>query len=478
MRDSLRRGAGLCLLLLCLCLLLPAGLAAPAETGLEVRFLDVGEGDAALVTCGGKSMLIDGGPAEASQLVYSVLRDAGVSRLDLMVCTHPHLDHIGGLAAAANACRVGTFLCPLGPDDPRAPESRSFRAVLKKCPLTVPKTGDVYPLGGARVTVLYADASAPDLNDCSLILRVDYGGTSFLFMGDAEAGEERALLASGAELRADVLKAAHHGSGTSTGEAFLRRVRPRYAVISAGAGNDYGHPSDRVLARLGRIGAEVFRTDTMGMLLCRSDGASVTFSREGVRLRRSLPPKLLLLLYLIVINALGFAAGLMERGLRVPSKRVSRLQAALSLLGGAPGTAVSVLCFPKNRRESAETRLTNHIFLMCLTVIYTLIVLYLSGLHRRGFSWALLAVFRGRRLLQAALAALNLLTLLLFCGVLRVKGTSAEGRHLRLTLAFLGGAAGAWIGAKLAGDKRPWVTKGLPMILLTHAAVLLFLANV
>ena len=203
--------------------------APPAEGGsLQVHFIDVGQADAALVICDGHYMLIDGGNAEDSDLVYSYLERHGAKNLDYMVASHAHEDHIGGLSGALNYAKVDTALCPV-----TEYSSKVFQNMVKYLEqqgksLTVPAPGDKFDLGSARVEILGPVQEYDDTNNTSIVLRIDYGETSFLFTGDMETGAEKDLLESGADVRATVLKAGHHGSDTSTGYQFLREVSPRY----------------------------------------------------------------------------------------------------------------------------------------------------------------------------------------------------------------------------------------------------------
>lgn len=257
--------------------------AAPSPAaggGLEVHFIDVGQADAALVICDGHYMLIDGGNAEDSGLVYAYLEEHGAKHLDCMVATHAHEDHVGGLSGALNYASVGTALCPV-----RSYDSKSFQNMVKYLEkqgksITVPRPGDSFDLGSARVEILGPVQEYDDANNTSIVLRIDCGETSFLFTGDMETGAEADLLDSGADVRATVLKVGHHGSDTSTSYRFLREIMPEYAVISVGEGNKYGHPSEEVLSRFRDAGAQVYRTDIQGHIVAKSDGKTVTFTTE------------------------------------------------------------------------------------------------------------------------------------------------------------------------------------------------------
>ncbi len=253
----------------------------PDEGGsFQVHFIDVGQADAALVICDGHAMLIDGGNAEDSDLVYSYLERHGVKHLDYMVASHAHEDHIGGLSGALNYATVGTAFCPV-----TEYSSKVFQSMVKYLDdqekvLTVPEPGDRFTLGSAWVEILGPVKEYDDTNDTSIVLRIDYGETSFLFTGDMETGAEQDLMESGADVRATVLKAGHHGSDTSTSYQFLREVMPKYTVISVGEGNSYGHPSEEVLSRFRDAGTEVYRTDMQGHIIAVSDGKTVAFHTE------------------------------------------------------------------------------------------------------------------------------------------------------------------------------------------------------
>lgn len=250
-----------------------------AQAGtLTVTWLDVGQGDAAVIQCGGQSMLIDGGKPEKSSYIYAWLQQHGLSYLDVIVATHVDADHIGGLSGALNYASVGTAYCPETTGTTETFQSFVKYLAQRGKQITVPTAGETFALGGAQIQILGPLHRAEDSNDNSIVLKVSFGATSFLFTGDAERAEEQDLLNSGVNLQSTVLKVGHHGSDTSTSYPFLRAVAPQYAVISVGAGNSYGHPTEAVLSRLRDAGVTTFRTDMQGEITAVSDGQTINFS--------------------------------------------------------------------------------------------------------------------------------------------------------------------------------------------------------
>lgn len=254
---------------------------AAAAADLTVDVIDVGQGDAILIREGGKAVLIDGGDVTAGDQLVKDLAALRVDHLDLVVATHPHADHIGGLPGVLRTFPVGRYM------DNGLPHTTAAYAKLMALvdehaiPYQAAKRGAKIKLSpDATFTVLFPDGvpltgTRSDLNANSVVLRLDHGENSFLFVGDAEADTERALVDDGID-PVDVLKVAHHGSEHSSTAAFLDAVAPRIAVISVGEGNKYGHPDDATLTALEARHVEVYRTDRDGTVRLLSDAHTIT----------------------------------------------------------------------------------------------------------------------------------------------------------------------------------------------------------
>lgn len=247
----------------------------------EVNYIDVGQADSALVICDGKAMMIDGGNVADSQLIASYLKDKDIDELEYVVCTHAHEDHVGGLAAALSVVDAEHIYAPKKEADTKAYKNFVKKVQEQNAEIEHPKTGDYVSLGSSTVEFLAPiDEKGKDTNNTSIVLKITYGDTSFLFTGDAEREEEEEILASGADLKSTVLKTGHHGSNTSTSYPFLREVMPQYAIISCGKDNSYGHPHEETLSKFSDAGVEVLRTDESGHIVIKSDGKTLTFVTE------------------------------------------------------------------------------------------------------------------------------------------------------------------------------------------------------
>jgi competence protein ComEC len=265
--------------------LLPAGGTTSNASGLpEVSFLDVGQGDAIPIQYGNRTMLVDGGPIEAGPTVASYLISHGVNRIDVLVSTHPHADHIGGLLTVLREFPVKVVYDSGIPHTTQTYEQYLTLIDQKNIRYVVPQRGDVIDLGtGLTVQVLSpppGGIAGGDLNENSIVLKITFGATSLLLASDAGFPAENAMLFSGFDLKSEVLKVGHHGSKYSSGTAFLKAVDPKYAVIEVGAGNTYGHPAPATVARLEEIGAKVYRTDRDGNIVMTSDGRGIMVSTQ------------------------------------------------------------------------------------------------------------------------------------------------------------------------------------------------------
>jgi len=246
-----------------------------------IYYLDVGQAESTIISCDGAHMLIDGGNRENSQLLYSFLKSHDITHLDYVIGTHGHEDHIGGIPGALNYATAGKAYCSVDNYDSKAFDNFLKAVKGQGLALTKPFPGETFSLGGAEVEILAPiDYGNTDHNQLSIVLKVTYGETSFLFTADAGRDAERDILDAGCDIDCDVLQVGHHGSESSTTYPFLREIMPGYAVISVGKNNDYGHPTDAVLSRLRDADVTVYRTDLNGMIVCKSDGKTVTFEPD------------------------------------------------------------------------------------------------------------------------------------------------------------------------------------------------------
>lgn len=251
----------------------------PEITGenLTVTFLNVGQGDSSFIEFpNGKCMLIDASTADEGENICNQIAGKNYNKIDYLVATHPHNDHIGGMKYVTDCFEIGSVYMP---DAPGTTDTYiNLLKAIKKLgiPTNKAESGVSFEEDGVKVEFLSPLRDEyEDLNDYSAVIKITYGKKSFLFTGDAEELVEGDIIKSGADIKSDVLKVGHHGSSSSTSEAFLEAVNPEIAVISCGQGNDYGHPHKEVLNRLKNNDVKVYRTDINGNITLVSNGQEV-----------------------------------------------------------------------------------------------------------------------------------------------------------------------------------------------------------
>lgn len=245
---------------------------------LEIQYIDVGNADANLIKLpDSRVIMIDAGYNSTAASLVNNLKSQGISRIDYLIATHPHADHIGGIDSLINNFEIGEFYMP-EVDDSQLSTSKSYGYVLKAVEnnaLTINKgKAGMVLIDEANIKLEFIAPNSSyyeSVNSYSIVAKLTYGEKSFLFMGDAETDSEKEILASGFDVSADVLKCGHHGSSTSSSYNFLKACCPTYAIISCSADNNYGHPSKKTLNSLGKIGAQVYITAEVGTVTVRCD---------------------------------------------------------------------------------------------------------------------------------------------------------------------------------------------------------------
>ncbi|GAA0076131.1 hypothetical protein UT300005_05090 [Clostridium sp. CTA-5] len=246
-------------------------------TNLKIHYIDVGQADSELIQVDGKNILIDAGCNDNKALNY--LKSIGVKNLDYVIATHPHEDHIGGMATIINNFNIGNFYAPKVTHTTKTFENMVKALQSKGVKITAPTVGDTLNIGNATLQFLAPNSSKYEgLNNYSIVTRLKYGNKSFIFTGDAEALSEDEILAKQLDISGDVLKLGHHGSHSSTSQAFLDKVNPKYAIISCGKDNDYGHPHKETIDKVNAKNINVFRTDIEGTIIATSNGDDITFN--------------------------------------------------------------------------------------------------------------------------------------------------------------------------------------------------------
>ncbi|MCL2071030.1 MAG: MBL fold metallo-hydrolase [Oscillospiraceae bacterium] len=248
-----------------------------AEGTVQVHFIDVGQGDCAFVLTDESAVLIDGGDSQYADTVIQYIRRLGVETLDLIIVSHPHADHMGGMGQIIEAVNPDMLIMSQIPDE-HVPTTNAFMRMLDaveahSVDIDYARAGDIFTFGDAVFEIIAPEAGFGfvGINNSSVVVRLNHGDNSFLFTGDIESEAEDYILESGADIMADVLKVAHHGSATSSGRGILSAVNGTYAVISVGSPNRYNHPNDDVVRRIAGAGYEILRTDRSGTIVFESN---------------------------------------------------------------------------------------------------------------------------------------------------------------------------------------------------------------
>jgi competence protein ComEC len=248
-----------------------------AEDNLKVYFIDVGQADSILIVNKDQTMLIDAGGNEKGKEVVEFIQSKGITKLNYVIGTHPHEDHIGGLDDVINSFDIENILMPKIQTN-----TKTFEDVLdainnKGLKITSPQKGNTFNIGDAKCEIMTDSISdESNLNLSSIIIRLEFGNKSFLFMGDAETKNENTITWD----KVDVLKVGHHGSTTSSSKKFLNQVKPEIAIIMVGKDNSYNLPKDEIVTRLQNVGASIYRTDENGTILIETDGNNISVDKS------------------------------------------------------------------------------------------------------------------------------------------------------------------------------------------------------
>lgn len=242
---------------------------------MYVSFIDVGQGNCTLLRCGGKAILVDSGEVGAAQTVINYIKNLGIDELNCVLVTHPHTDHMGAMTKILYEFKIDDLIMPEIPEE-IIPTNKTYEKFLTAVSdnagnVIAAKPGETYSYGEMKLEIFAPLRDYDNLNDMSAVSRISYGDTSVMFTGDATTTVEKDLLKKNINYSATVLNVGHHGSKTSSSEAWLRAVNPKYAVICCGVNNDYGHPHSLITKRLEEFGIEYFETDLLGTIVFESD---------------------------------------------------------------------------------------------------------------------------------------------------------------------------------------------------------------
>ena len=242
---------------------------------MYVSFIDVGQGNCTLLRCGGKAILVDSGEVGAAQTVINYIKNLGIDELNCVLVTHPHTDHMGAMTKILYEFKIDDLIMPEIPEE-IIPTNKTYEKFLNAVSdnagnVIAAKPGETYSYGEMTLEIFAPLRDYDNLNDMSAVSRISYGDTSVMFTGDATTTVEKDLLKKNIDYSATVLNVGHHGSKTSSSEAWLSAVNPKYAVICCGVNNDYGHPHSVITKRLEELGIEYFETDLLGTIVFESD---------------------------------------------------------------------------------------------------------------------------------------------------------------------------------------------------------------
>src|SRR5574344_79131 len=244
--------------------------------GINISYLDVGQADAILIQTSNTNMLIDAGNTEDGPLLTKYFQEQNIQEFNYVVGTHAHEDHIGGMADIINNFKIDNFYMPDVITTTKTFEDTLDALNNQNIKFNTPKIGDSFKLDDANFNVLYVGTDTSNLNNDSIVLKMQYGNTSYLFMGDATTSCEKEILTS--DISANVLKVGHHGSSTSTSNEFLAKVNPEYAIISVGLNNTYRLPTSKTLDKLNTRQIKIYRTDEDGSIILTSDGININIT--------------------------------------------------------------------------------------------------------------------------------------------------------------------------------------------------------
>lgn len=252
----------------------------PMEDEMQVHFLDVGQGLSILVQLGDDVLIYDGGDRDTSSFVVSYLQDLGITEIDYMISSHYDADHVSGLIGCLNAFDVKNAIGSNYKHTSKLYNSFMDAVKNEKLEMKYPDVGTTYAFGDAEITILAPKEIGKDSNANSVVVKLSYGESDFIFTGDADYGSEREMVVSGINLDCEVLSLAHHGSSTGNSSLFLEKTNPEWAVISCSKNNDYGHPHVEVVELLEAMEIDVFRSDVQGTVIATTDGKTITWSEE------------------------------------------------------------------------------------------------------------------------------------------------------------------------------------------------------